>query len=127
MRRVLSIFLILFFGIGPFAAALKPDDDSGLPACCRRHGAHHCDGPPGMAKMIVLPAGESSVSAPSTCPYFPGYTVATSTASLAVAEEAHGSPVLLVLRHLPAIRREAERFGKPQTRADRGPPVVSRA
>jgi len=42
MRRTLSIFLVLFFGLGPVAAALHAEEDAGLPACCRRHGAHHC-------------------------------------------------------------------------------------
>ena len=42
MRRALSILLVLFFGLGPLTATLQGSDDSRLPACCRRNGAHHC-------------------------------------------------------------------------------------
>jgi hypothetical protein len=42
MRRVFSIFLILFFGLGPLSALVEGSDDASLPACCRRLGAHHC-------------------------------------------------------------------------------------
>ncbi len=42
MRRGFSILLILFFGLGPLSAFVDGSEDASLPACCRRHGAHHC-------------------------------------------------------------------------------------
>ena len=44
VRRSLSILLILFVGLPLISPlfALSPDVGSLLPACCRRHGAHHC-------------------------------------------------------------------------------------
>ena len=42
MRRGFSIFLILFFGLGPLSALIDGSEDASLPPCCRRHGAHHC-------------------------------------------------------------------------------------
>src|SRR3954454_15626122 len=42
MRRALSILLVLLFGAGPLTFAFSLSDDILLPACCRRHGAHHC-------------------------------------------------------------------------------------
>ena len=42
MRRAISIFLILFFWLGPLETLLPGGEDARLPACCRRHGAHHC-------------------------------------------------------------------------------------
>src|SRR3569833_4497779 len=42
MRRSLSILLMLLFGAGPLSFAFNLSDDLSLPACCRRHGAHHC-------------------------------------------------------------------------------------
>jgi hypothetical protein len=44
LRRLLSFVLLLAFGL-PLAApafGLTADADAGLPACCRRNGAHHC-------------------------------------------------------------------------------------
>ena len=44
MRRLLSILLLAAFAL-PIVApmlALGQDPDSNLPACCRRHGQHHC-------------------------------------------------------------------------------------
>ena len=44
MRRLLSILLLAAFAL-PLVApllALAQDPDASLPACCRRHGQHHC-------------------------------------------------------------------------------------
>lgn len=44
MRRLLSILLLAALAL-PLVApmlALAQDPDAGLPACCRRHGQHHC-------------------------------------------------------------------------------------
>jgi hypothetical protein len=127
MRRTLSIFLILFFGLGPFAVTLQADDDSGLPACCRRHGAHHCGMSARLAALIVPTEGNSSVSAPATCPYFPGYNVATSAAPVALAASPVNLPAMLAQPHTPAAARTAARLSQLRTRAVRGPPVSSLA
>jgi hypothetical protein len=44
MRRLLSLVLLLVFGLPTVAPALdvSATPDSRLPACCRRNGAHHC-------------------------------------------------------------------------------------
>jgi hypothetical protein len=42
MRRVPAILLVFLFGFSPIASALFVDDQSNLPACCRRDGKHHC-------------------------------------------------------------------------------------
>jgi hypothetical protein len=44
MRRLLSILLLATFAL-PIAApmlVLAQNSNAGLPACCRRHGEHHC-------------------------------------------------------------------------------------
>ena len=125
MRRALSIFLVLFFGLGPFAATLQADDDSGLPACCRRHGAHHCAMSAQMVTMMVQSDGKPILTAPSTCPYFPGYNVAPSTTPLALSAPAHSMPALLAQPHAPAAARAAARISQLRTRAVRGPPASS--
>jgi hypothetical protein len=59
MRRLLSILLLAAFAL-PLVApllALAQDPDAGLPACCRRHGQHHCtmfaDGRDNSAHRVV--------------------------------------------------------------------------
>lgn len=52
MRRIFSILLMLLVGLAPIleaapAGALRSGwtgkvDESRIPACCRRHGQHHC-------------------------------------------------------------------------------------
>ena len=76
MRRGFSIFLILFFGLGPLSAFVDSSADAGLPACCRRHGAHHCAM---CAEIMATSAGRGidptpSFSAPLTCPLYHGLT-----------------------------------------------------
>src|ERR1700677_2076186 len=86
MRRALSISLILFFGFGPLAATLGASDDAGLPACCRRHGAHHCAMSMRMVAAIMDTApGKAIFTAPLTCPEFPGSAAATTSAPQAIA------------------------------------------
>jgi hypothetical protein len=78
MRRGFSILLILLFGLGPLSSVLPGAEDAALPACCRRNGAHHCAMAAQMMAMMARMAtdGRQSVSAPVTCPYYPGPTVA---------------------------------------------------
>src|SRR5579875_4141167 len=44
MRRLLAILLLAAFALTVVAPAfaLGEDSDASLPACCRRHGQHHC-------------------------------------------------------------------------------------
>ena len=76
MRRGFSILLILFFGLGPLSAFVDSSEDAGLPACCRRHGAHHCAM---YAEIMAMRAGRGidptpSFSASPTCPLYHGPT-----------------------------------------------------
>src|SRR4051812_44110545 len=68
MRRALSILLVLLFGAGPLSFAFSLSDDISLPACCRRHGAHHCamdsQQPPNAA-------GSGLIKVRSRCPQYP--------------------------------------------------------
>ena len=132
MQRALSILLILFFGLGPLAVTLSAADDSRLPACCRRHGAHHCAMSPQMAAQMADMTSASdpstpNIKAPSTCPYFPGYTVTVNTTTLAVAPAPLSLPNLMAEPHSPAAGRAAARVSQLRTRANRGPPTPSPA
>jgi hypothetical protein len=124
MRRGLAIFLILFFGLSPLAAALPASDESRLPPCCRHHGAHHCAMAMRMAAMTAEAAsGKPFFTAPSTCPSFPGYAAALTAAIDALAAAPASLPVLQAQQHSHAARRAAVCLSQIRTRAGRGPPA----
>lgn len=84
MRRLLSILLGLCLGLGPALAAVPANAlttavesaltgkssaeiaEARLPACCRKHGAHHC-----AMHGDVASAGQTSLSAANCCPCWP--------------------------------------------------------
>jgi hypothetical protein len=126
MRRALSISLILFFSFGPLAATLGASEDMSLPSCCRRHGAHHCVLSMQMATMIAKAAsGKLILTAPSTCPAFPGYMAATTCTPQALTASPVNLPALLAHPHSPAAGRAAARRSQIRTRTGRGPPTSS--
>ncbi|MGA9670053.1 MAG: hypothetical protein WBQ94_12645, partial [Terracidiphilus sp.] len=67
------------------------------------------------------------LSAPTTCPYFPGYTVAPSISVFALVFLPAGIPGLLAQPHSPAATRAAARLSQIRTRAGRGPPASALA
>jgi hypothetical protein len=124
MRRGLSIALILFFGLGPLAAALKASDDARLPACCRRHGEHHCAmNEQAAARMALLAhASNPAFTAPLHCPAFPSSGAATTAQVHALAPSAAGLQVLLAHPRSAASSRAAARLRPIRTRSGRAPP-----
>ena len=70
MRRSLSILLIMIFGLGPLAAAMEGNEDVKLPACCRRHGVHHCA--MGAAQSNDGKQSAPAFAVPSMCAQYPG-------------------------------------------------------
>jgi len=128
MRRALSILLVLFFGLGPLAATLGAEEDTNLPACCRRLGAHHCAMQIGdAARMADAASGKAALRAPSTCPSFPDYAAATTSARHALTAPPMILPALLVQPHSPAAARAAARLSQIRTRSGRAPPAPSLA
>jgi hypothetical protein len=128
MRRTLSILLVLFFGLGPLAATLGAEEDTSLPACCRRLGAHHCAMRIGdAATMADAASGKAGLRAPSTCPSFPDYAAATTSALHALPASSVTLPSLLAQPHSPAAGRAAARLSQIRTRSGRAPPVDSLA
>ena len=78
MRRALSICLIFFFAFGPLSAVFQAGEESRLPACCRRDGAHHCAMSEDALARIVQASGATHVlTAPAHCPLYPGTAPAT--------------------------------------------------
>jgi len=121
MRRGLSIFLVLFFGLGPLSAAFQASDDSRLPPCCRRHGAHHCV--MSYARMAQAASGKPILTAPSHCPQYPSGSCVAVSPIHALAPSAESSPVLLAQDHSPVAALAAARMSQLRTHADRGPPA----
>jgi len=124
MRQALSICLIFFFGFGPLSAAFQADEESRLPACCRRHGAHHCAMSDSMtARMLESASGRSILTAPSHCPLYPNGSCVLNTPVHALAPSTQGLPAFLAQNHSPVAARAAARTSQARTRADRGPPA----
>jgi len=122
MRRGASILLLLFFLLGPLAAALG-DDAAGLPPCCRRHGAHHCS----MARLraAILASGKPIVTAPSTCPSYPGDTALTSAPLHGLAPMTPTELALPAASYSPAAARAAAHASTARTRSSRAPPALA--
>lgn len=124
MKRILSTLLILIFGLGPLLEALPASAESSLPACCRRHGAHHC----AMSAVKTPIASEAApgaayaLTAPMHCRSFPGYADAYTTQISAMAVSATCLPILLAQAHSPAASRVAALLSQIRTRAGRAPP-----
>lgn len=90
MQRAFSILLALLFGLGPLSVALPGGDEAALPPCCRRHGAHHCAMAARMAAMMAAAEeGKTAVSAPATCPNYPGPVFALLLPTHALATVRH--------------------------------------
>jgi len=124
MRRWLGVLLILSYWLEPLAAAFPAGSESRLPACCRRHGAHHCAMSAEMAaNPAQAPTGSAPVlTAPARCPYFPSQMAASTTPASAMVASATGLPILLAAAHLPAADRAAALLNQVRTRTGRAPP-----
>ena len=121
MRRALSTLLLLVFSLPVVAPPfISADVESALPACCRRHGAHHC----ALSNLSVAVSSHFQAIAP-TCPYsgighgplmLPHAFVPRTSVRIASAE-------------LPgAVIADVEagyRISSIRTRQKRGPPAAS--
>src|ERR1039458_8336481 len=111
MRRTLCMFLILSYWVGPLAAILPANPESRLPACCRRHGAHHCVMSAETATITAQAVSSSApfLTAPSHCPSYPGSMVPSTEPVQALAASPAGLPALLAEPRLPSASRAAGR------------------
>jgi hypothetical protein len=76
MRRGIALALTMIFSWLLMAPLYSPDADASLPACCRRHGKHHC-----MMRMSEPPTGGPGLASVSEkCPYMPASTGAVYSA-----------------------------------------------
>ena len=125
MRRGFSIFLIVLFGLGPLSVMVDGSEDAGLPACCRRHGAHHCAMAMQMAAMARIIDPHPAFSAPSTCPYYPGPTMAILMPAHALTVSAARLCEAGVQRHKAVAGYMVDSATPSRTHAGRGPPAAN--
>lgn len=119
MRRGLSISLILLLWLGPFAFVLPGIDESRLPFCCRRHGAHHC----AMDTESSVAQNEGPVfSASSHCPRFPASLAACTAPAFSPPQCPPGWQASTTQTLEPGSDRDAARAGLLRAQSDRGPP-----
>lgn len=121
MRRLLAIALLLFFNaplISPLFA-LATASDANLPACCRRHGAHHCDA------QMAQPAsnGPAFTSIPGRCPAYPRPATLVRVTHAQAQPEAHNTTASAAAQHItpPAETRSKATSTSPCQK--RGPPA----
>jgi hypothetical protein len=73
LRRISAILLLALFGFSLTGFAFHSDPEANLPACCRRHGNHHC---------ALATGGKTTGSgfhSNDRCPLFPALGVATTS------------------------------------------------
>jgi len=122
LRHLSAILLLIVFSLSPIAPLLGADDDSNLPACCRRAGKHHCS-------MTRHSGANDSVEGAAwnnngRCPSYPGFALGTFPIVAGIAPAAASAAVLAArrascrsfeLRVLSSLRFRAN--------SKRGPPV----
>src|SRR5579859_3432210 len=118
MRRFVSIVFIALCWLGPLSPLVPGSDESQLPACCRRHGAHRC---------MMAQAGETAAtdghvaSAPAHCPQYHRGLPASAGAFALPAEPRVAQP-LGSEPAMAAVRTATLQPGRAS--ADRGPPSL---
>lgn len=113
MRRTLAIALVVLFWLPPVFALLPGAQESTLPACCRRHGVHHC----AMGMDMAGVAGPGHFFGPThQCPFYRNTARATVPAFVPPAftighliPETRASFIILTTRALDATYESSSR------------------
>ena len=115
MRRPLAILFTLALLLAPLAELLPGAEDARLPACCRRHGMHHCS----MDRMLTgmrKESGTAAVAPPSHCPLYsiPGAAVTAHFLFAAAFSYRHAAqtPVAVATLAQPRIAPAISRTGR---------------
>jgi len=124
MRRALSIILGLIFGFGPLTPVFGASEDARLPACCRRHGAHHCAMAEAMVKSQRENVSRTPVfAAPLHCRNYPDSSARATSPGYALAPTPHRAYACTGVDDVPASPQTAVRVAQASTHAVRGPPA----
>jgi hypothetical protein len=115
VRRITAGLLLALFGFSLIAPALLADEDSNLPACCRRLGEHRC--------AIAASQGASFIQ--ERCPRFPSGSASLAASATAAITPAQGVFATIVSR--PAAHAQTEthyRASFNRAWQKRGPPAL---
>jgi hypothetical protein len=125
MRHGLSVFFVFFYGLGSLMAIVDTGAESRLPACCRRHGAHHCAMSDAMKTRMVQASSASApvLTIPAHCPLYPADSCAITAPVYALAPSPTGPPIELAQFHVYSLCSAAAQTSRIKTRTDRGPPT----
>jgi len=125
LRRILSLVLLAAVGLPTIAPALAlaEDPDASLPACCRRHGQHHCTMT--MEQMARLSRESSMLQVGAVCPCYPRHEIAPVTGAHLLALHAPGRAAIFSPALAPTARAETHRrISRERSRYKRGPPSL---
>jgi hypothetical protein len=120
MRRLLSLVLLAAFALPTIAPllALGQDPDAGLPACCRRHGKHHC-----AMLMEMLSRAHAGSQIGAVCPFYPQHIVAPVTGAHLILLHPPQITTPFAAALTPAARAETHRrIARDCAHHKRGPP-----
>lgn len=123
--RGFSIFLVLLFGLGPLSALVDGSEDAGLPACCRRDGAHDCAKVMQTAATAPIDDPQPSFTSPRTCPYYPGPSMTILMPAHAITAKATQLHAGQLSTPAPVAEQAAVYFAPNRAHAGRGPPAIS--
>jgi hypothetical protein len=121
MRRLLSLILLAAFVLPVVAPALAlgQDPDASLPACCRRHGKHHC-----AMLAATLSRAHSGPQIGAVCPFYPQHLVAPVTGAHLIGYSSSQRTLIFAFVLAPAVRaRTHRRIARERSRPKRGPPT----
>jgi hypothetical protein len=127
MRRVPAILLVLLFSFSLIGPALFVDDESNLPACCRRSGNHHCSMTDrDMADMAEAPSSGPAADALHTkCPFFPNCGAVVPESGPALLATTQQAAVSIVSQIVDRVQAEAGyRISFSRSHYKRGPPTL---
>lgn len=126
LRRLLAIALLVVLGL-PLASPLfaqSAESGGSLPACCRRHGTHHCM--TGFDTFSSSASSSSQFRAPfERCPYYPAATLAVRSGWITLP--VRGAIFAGLVSH-PAVVAQTQsmwRIARDRSRQKRGPPAPS--
>jgi hypothetical protein len=116
MRRAVALALMLILSSLLMAPLFASDPEANLPACCRRHGKHHCM----MSEQRDGGSGFAAVR--EKCPFFPAICCASHSTQLRPEAARHFEPVTLHATLGAAVVQGGFRLCSPRSHRKRGPP-----
>jgi hypothetical protein len=133
MRRFLSILLAIAVGLGPASGLASQltgvaagrsgwtgkEDESRLPACCRRGGKHHC----AAMNAAMGRTGGASLTSGDRCPCMPRAMVSIAPASAHLAAASRSIPDPAARNHGAPGAIDTARFRAAHAWPKRGPPA----